>query len=188
MATEKQIKANRRNAKKSTGPKTDEGKQAVSQNALKHGLHSSQVLIADEDPADFNRFSTDLRTELNPKGPVETMLVERVIVLSWRLRRCVRFQSEMCDYLAVSINEHNEEQEADTARIRSVRRDFAYNKVLENLLRHETSLERSLYKTMLELQRLQFIRTQYQSLLVDGRDYSDAEFEAEKQQQPSEQA
>ena len=52
MATEKQINANRQNAQKSTGPKTAEGKAAVSQNAVKHGLFA-QSLIYGENEADY---------------------------------------------------------------------------------------------------------------------------------------
>jgi hypothetical protein len=49
MGSDKQIRANRRNARKSTGPKTPEGKSVVSHNALKHGLLSQQILLPDED-------------------------------------------------------------------------------------------------------------------------------------------
>ena len=53
MATEAQLIANRLNARKSTGPRTHQGKSIVSQNALKHGLSSAKTITADEDPADF---------------------------------------------------------------------------------------------------------------------------------------
>ena len=53
MATEKQIQANRNNAKKSTGPRTEQGKAASSQNALKHGLLARDAVLPGEDPAEL---------------------------------------------------------------------------------------------------------------------------------------
>jgi len=52
MSTTAQIKANRQNSKKSTGPQTAEGKNVVSQNAVKHGIFAESV-IKGEDPADY---------------------------------------------------------------------------------------------------------------------------------------
>ena len=49
MTSEKQAEANRRNALNSTGPKTPEGKAAVSHNALRHGLLSRDILLPGED-------------------------------------------------------------------------------------------------------------------------------------------
>jgi hypothetical protein len=48
-----QIEANRKNAEKSTGPKTPEGKQAVASNAVKHGLFTRQLILNDEDPEEY---------------------------------------------------------------------------------------------------------------------------------------
>jgi hypothetical protein len=53
MATDKQFTANRANAKKSTGPKTESGKQISRRNALKHGLTGEAIVIGDEDPTIF---------------------------------------------------------------------------------------------------------------------------------------
>ena len=58
MASEAQIKANRENAQKSTGPRTEEGKAVVAQNAVKHGLWARQAVIKEEDPAEFELTST----------------------------------------------------------------------------------------------------------------------------------
>ena len=56
MTSKKQIEANRRNAKKSTGPKTEEGKAKSSMNALKHGLTSQRVWLNEEEKKDFHGF------------------------------------------------------------------------------------------------------------------------------------
>ena len=66
MATPAQIDANRRNALKSTGPKTPEGKAAVSMNSLRHGLRARTVVLPGEDREEFNQLCDDLEREWQP--------------------------------------------------------------------------------------------------------------------------
>ena len=87
MATEKQIAANRQNAKKSSGPRTSEGRAKVALNALKHGLLAKAALLPDEDGAAFQRFADDLLTGLQPVGALESLLAEQIVNLAWRLQR-----------------------------------------------------------------------------------------------------
>ena len=78
MATEAQIEANRRNAAKSTGPRTPEGKARVRRNATRHGLCSGIALMAEEGSVlknDFKLLLEDLREEHQPNGPTEDILV-----------------------------------------------------------------------------------------------------------------
>jgi hypothetical protein len=88
------IDANRKNALISTGPKTDKGKKIVKWNALKHGLLSEGVVIKAGDGQecieDFNSLLGQLRTDLQPLGILEEMLVEKIAVCYWRLRRVLR--------------------------------------------------------------------------------------------------
>lgn len=83
--------ANRQNAKKSTGPKTDKGKRAAKMNALKHGLLAREVVITDgqveESPKEFAALWKELREDRAPMGLLEEMLVERIATCYWRLRR-----------------------------------------------------------------------------------------------------
>lgn len=87
MASERQIAANRRNAQKSTGPRTEQGKQASSRNAFKHGVLSVSVVSTEEDHAGFNNLLTQLVTEHQPATATECVLVERLAILFWRERR-----------------------------------------------------------------------------------------------------
>jgi hypothetical protein len=87
MTSDKQADANRRNARKSTGPKTPEGKAVARLNALKHGLLSQELLLPGEDEAALNELSELLMAELQPVGAMETLLVRDIIVAHWRLRR-----------------------------------------------------------------------------------------------------
>ena len=93
MSTEAQIKANRENSQKSTGPRSAEGKAAISKNAVKHGLFANENLIKGESAEEFEAFRDEMLAELAPVGPVESMLAERFVSLSWRLKRVQRIQS-----------------------------------------------------------------------------------------------
>ncbi len=93
MATVAQIQANRLNAMKSTGRRTAEGKERVCRNATKHGLLARDTVIQGEDPAEFEMYREGMLQTLAPAGPVEAMLAERVVGLSWRLLRAERLQN-----------------------------------------------------------------------------------------------
>lgn len=88
-----QLKANQANAKKSTGPITPQGKQVVANNAVKHGLFAKQLLLSDENPAEFQLLLEGLKVGLNPVGTLEQSLVERIAVSLWRQQRLVRSET-----------------------------------------------------------------------------------------------
>jgi hypothetical protein len=87
MLSEKQIEANRRNARKSTGPKTAEGKAAVRLNALRHGLRARTVVLPTENADDFHQLCADLESEFQPRTRAEQILVEEMAVSHWKLAR-----------------------------------------------------------------------------------------------------
>jgi hypothetical protein len=93
MTSEKKADANRRNALKSTGPKTPEGKDAVRLNALKHGLRSEEILLPGEDGEALRELDERLRNELQPVGELENVFVDRIITAYWRLRRLGRVEA-----------------------------------------------------------------------------------------------
>src|SRR3712207_9186034 len=93
MTSERKVEANRKNALKSTGPKTPEGRDAVRLNALKHGLLSREILLPGEDEAALQELGERLRAELQPIGELEDLLVDRIISLFWRLRRLGRVEA-----------------------------------------------------------------------------------------------
>src|ERR1700730_17807282 len=87
MATLKQIEANRRNALKSTGPKTPQGKAAVSLNSLRHGLRARTVVLPGEDRQEFYRLCEDLEAEWQPLTRTEQFYLEQMAVAQWKLTR-----------------------------------------------------------------------------------------------------
>ena len=94
MATKAQIHANRKNAMKSTGPRTAEGKTAASRNAIKHGFFARDAVVRDEDQADFDLYREQMLAEMGPMGVMESTLAERIVALAWRLRRAERMQDQ----------------------------------------------------------------------------------------------
>ena len=90
MATQAQIDANRQNAQKSTGPRTAEGKEAVSYNAFKHGLFVDKSIVSDETQEEYDRRRDGLLAKIEPVGEIECVVAERFVNLSWRLKRAER--------------------------------------------------------------------------------------------------
>src|SRR5690349_12160685 len=99
MATQKQIDANRRNAQKSTGPRTDEGKAASRANAIVHGLAAHVIYkpIRHEDPADFHQMRSELFTSGSPEGAKEMQVVEMMAAAYKRIQRAEAFEAAYFD-------------------------------------------------------------------------------------------
>jgi hypothetical protein len=87
MTSLRQIESNRRNAIRSTGPKTETGKQRSSQNAIRHGLTAETVIEPLEDPEDYKAFEQAITADYDAETAVERELVLRLASLLWRLRR-----------------------------------------------------------------------------------------------------
>ena len=93
MTSLKQIEANRLNALKSTGPRTDEGKQRSRQNALRHGLTAETVITALENAADYQVFEATICAEYQPRTATARELVARLASVLWRLRRSTSIET-----------------------------------------------------------------------------------------------
>lgn len=92
MASEARIAANRLNAQKSTGPRTEEGKNRSSQNATKHGLCAGRVVLPDEDAEEYQAL-IDEWLEAYGGDPASRALAERAAAAQWKLRRCDRAEA-----------------------------------------------------------------------------------------------
>ena len=92
------LEANRRNAKRSTGPRTVHGKRRSRRNALRHGILGSALLITEgeiEDAAEFRELLNALDRDLAPVGSLEEVMVEKIAVSWWRLKRALRFEARL---------------------------------------------------------------------------------------------
>ena len=178
MATKAQIKANRENAEKSTGPRTAEGKAAVAQNALKHGLFGRMAVINGEDQGQFDFYRDTLLGELSPVGAMECILAERIVSVSWRVRRAERMQNQAIDEMIEGMKptpidhyirkttapflrgseQKFKEVEPSMALGRVAKNDCANYRILERLMLYERRIESSMFRTIRELERLQLVR------------------------------
>jgi hypothetical protein len=86
MPTDRQLEANRLNARMSTGPRTTTGKARVAANALKHGLTGQDIVLPNENPHDYEAFRAGLIESLDPRGDLEGLLADRVAADAWRIR------------------------------------------------------------------------------------------------------
>ena len=89
---QRKTEANRRNAARSTGPKTPRGKRIVSRNALHHGILVGTIvgMVHDEKIEDFRGLFMDLVSEYEPEGRLEELLVERIATAFWKLKRALQ--------------------------------------------------------------------------------------------------
>jgi hypothetical protein len=93
MSSLRQTEANRRNARLSTGPVTEEGKRRSRQNALRHGLTAETVIDALEDAQDYAAFEMAVTADYDAQSAVERELALRLASLLWRLRRATAIES-----------------------------------------------------------------------------------------------
>jgi hypothetical protein len=128
-------------AGKSTGPKTLRGKENSKHNALKHGIFSQVALMKEDPRAEFDSLLSGLRNYFEPEGTLEELLVDKLAVNVWRLRRLVIAEKKQ----ATKKSEYSALVDDDAPR-------------LELLLRYESSLERTFDRTLNHLDRLKRIR------------------------------
>jgi hypothetical protein len=171
MATEAQIQANRRNAERSTGPRTAAGKAVVAQNAVKHGLLGEQVVVEGEDRARYARHRDAMLRALGPLEEVEITLAERLIGLSWRLQRVQRLQVQafeaLCAGPGAGPGEEGPDEELALGRI--VVKDFSEGRVLDRLLMYERRLEHSLCRILGELRKERLFHNLEARTMDDGQ-------------------
>src|SRR5262249_48112868 len=100
MTSYRQIEANRRNALKSTGPKTEAGKQQSRRNALRHGLTAETIIDSLEDAEDYSAFEAVIIADYDAQSAVERELVLRLASLLWRLRRATLMETGLFEIQA----------------------------------------------------------------------------------------
>ena len=161
--TKKQIDANHANAKQSTGPRTAEGKARVRLNAIKHGLRAEQVVVLGgptaEDPEEFDSLLSNMLHDCKPAGALERVLVERLAVSFWRLRRAYRFEARAIE----RANEPNPmskmlEELSQLPPHKPGLQELPGLRSLDKLVRYELMIDRELLRTAVQLERLQHTR------------------------------
>ena len=98
MSTQKQIDANRLNAQKSTGPRTEEGKRASSQNAMKSGLDAESQFVLGESRQEFAELQASYFDRFAPTTPEARFQVDNLVRNEWLLRRYHRVEAQLWEY------------------------------------------------------------------------------------------
>lgn len=111
MTSYRQIEANRRNALKSTGPKTEAGKQASRCNAVRHGLTAETVIGMLEDAEDYRQFEASVIADYDAQSAVERELVLRLASLLWRLRRATTIETGLFEIQAAHLRQHQQSRQ-----------------------------------------------------------------------------
>jgi hypothetical protein len=137
MATLLQLEANRRNALKSTGPRTPEGKAIVSMNSLRHGLRARTIVLPGENREEFHQLCDDLEAEWQPQSRTEQFYVEQMAVSQWKLTRM--------EVGEVGVFQDNAESKTQLP-------------LLDRLWQAQCRMERSYARAQRELERLQISR------------------------------
>jgi hypothetical protein len=157
MATEKQIEANRRNAQKSTGPATAEGKAKAKFNALKHGMTAGVAVLPYEDPHSYEQLRQALVDHYEPANAGEQMLVELVVVNYWRLLRARRVEAASMKLHIEALKDRNglnirpgHDDDGCLAAVFSYETDN-----FRKLERYQTAVERSYFRAVETLRRAQ---------------------------------
>ena len=178
MTSLRQIESNRRNAQKSTGPKTQDGKARSSQNAVRPGLTAETVIGPLEHPADYRAFEQAVTTAYDAETAVERELVLRLASLLWRLRRATSVETgllqiqceastaadpdpalpklpgEVCEVIEIFQSGHDSSG-CELARC-FLRLADLDNGIFERLGRYEAALCRQVRQTIFTLQNLQW--------------------------------
>ncbi len=130
MSSQAKINASRANARKSTGPRTAEGKSVSRNNAYKHGMRARNPVAPGEDQAAFDARLAQLRAEFAPSTPSEDLLVQQAADASWRRERLIGIEAALLG-----------EDPIDPAE-------------LERVSRWHVRMENCFFKAYKELQRL----------------------------------
>jgi hypothetical protein len=109
MTSWQQFQANRLNALKSTGPRTEEGKRASRRNAVRHGLTAETVIDGVEDSEDYRGFEAAIIADYDAERTVERELVLRLASLLWRLRRIIAIETDLFRMQAEILRERSNE-------------------------------------------------------------------------------
>ena len=118
MTSFKQIEANRRNARRSTGPTTEEGKLRSRRNAVRHGLTAETVIGALEDAEDYKAFEAAVIADYDAQSAVERELVLRLASLLWRIRRATTMETGLFEIQAKHLLDFRRKRDAQRSLIR----------------------------------------------------------------------
>ncbi len=182
MPTDKQIAARRANALRSNGPITEEGKAAVSLNALKFGFYARDPVVPGEQREEWIAFRDELVASFEPASPTEKLLANRVADSAWRLRRLPVVEAAMFSYQmrqdeslicgsgARADAADEAADHADYTMGRVFIRDCGGDHAFINLARCESVIDGLMFRSLKQLEALQDRRNKRVTKISAGRE------------------
>jgi hypothetical protein len=179
MTSQMKVTANRQNALRSTGPRTDDGQRRSSQNALTHGLTAKHFVATGEDRVEFDQLRDDVLRRYPPRDEIERERIGRLIELLWKTRRSRYFETAL-----LSVTHSNQ---ADSAKfgipeglkifLPAHGKAFEYSDYLE-------TINRRLWKEITKLEdRLKADRLHDDNVvIIEGRAETDTDLPAHQKQ------
>ncbi len=142
--SDRRLAANRANALKSTGPRTAAGKQRSRLNALKHGVCSDTPVLPSECAATFATFRHELECDLRPRNPIQLTLFQRIVNLTWKLRRIQEAENHLFEIEAAKVPATDDGAPPDPCRILAHRFSDDPHNAFILLNRYEQGMHREL--------------------------------------------
>src|SRR5215469_12166725 len=156
MVSERRIEANRRNAQKSTGPRSIDGRARSSMNALRHGITGQVSILTTEDRAAHDKFVQELIDRLRPEDPLELQLASLIAEDFWRLQRIRAVENNI-----LALGNFSEAAEIDVdhpevhASLTRAQTFLDHSKDFERLTLYEQRINRAIEKNRRQLDELQ---------------------------------
>lgn len=127
--------------------------------AVKQHIFSSEILIEGENKSDLDEVRSRLLKELKPSDEIESIIVDRIVSSVWRLKRCLKIESQMMEYETSCIQEYEQgffrtrkRTDKELTQLKALKIIENKNRVAE-LSKYETMLEMQIYKALRELDK-----------------------------------
>ena len=153
MRKEIRDEINRANSEKSTGPKTNEGKQRSAMNAFKHGLTGQSLMLQTNEMEAYNRITATMLSDLKPKTEPERQLAQKIIDGHFRLNRLAAIENNMLNFGLIRYTTDTDHDDRIEAMITQTRALIEQTNAFDVLGRYETRLSRQLLKYIEEFKR-----------------------------------
>lgn len=139
--------------------KTPSGIISPTENFVKQYLFSSEILIEGENKTDLDELRNKVEKELKPSGEIESIIVDRIVSSIWRLKRCLKIESQIMEYDTSCVHEYEQgffrtrkRTTKELLQLKALKITDDKNRVVE-LSKYETRLEKQVYRAMGELEK-----------------------------------
>ena len=159
---------NKANAQKSTGPRTEAGKQRSKLNALRHGLTGQTVVLPSEDQSAYQRHSQAFLDEYQPQGATETQLVQSLLDSSWQLNRAAAVETNLFSLGITEMDDRiraNHPEAEDALAMALAFRE--HNRAFANIGTYRQRLTRQFERTLVLLRQIQAERRKTEERQLD---------------------